>query len=119
MLDEDKMKKIFQKLVILFALSLFFEPYSCEKIQRFTTNGRNAGILEVRNVRSLLKCSIYFQHNAHFKSFNYHKNDQICELSSLYPENSTAEDGWSVYAYIGKFHAKTTSSQSIQALLHQ
>jgi hypothetical protein len=117
MLDEDKMKKLFQKLVILFAL--IFEPCFCEKIQRFTTNGRNAGILEVRNVRSLLKCSTYFQHNAHFKSFNYHKNDQICELSSLYPGNSTTEDGWSVYAYIGKFYAERISSQSIQALLHQ
>jgi hypothetical protein len=95
------MKTLFHTLVIFAAFSLLFEPYFCEKIKRFTSNGRNAGILEIRNVRSLLKCSIHFQHNAHFKSFNYHKNDQICELSNLYPESSIADDGWSVYAYIG------------------
>jgi hypothetical protein len=100
------MKTLFQKLIIFAALSLLFEPFLCEKIKRFTSNGRNAEIQEIRNVRSLLKCSTHFQHSAHFKSFNYHKNNQICELSNLYPESSIADDGWPVYAYIGKFILK-------------
>ena len=95
------MSRTAQIFAAIISISLLYRAYLCHEMKLFKSNFKNSGIVETRNVRSLLECSVLYQKSPNILSFNYHKNDKICELSSFYPETSTTENDWKVYAHIG------------------
>ncbi|XP_053387768.1 thrombospondin-1-like [Mercenaria mercenaria] len=86
---------------ILCLVTVILTPCCCGKVKKYQSNGRNSNVKETHTVRSLSECAVLLEKSENSLSVNFNQDKRKCELSEIFPENSTvAAEGWKVYTKI-------------------